>query len=1029
MGFDLLEYVKKSNYENTALIAPAGYGKTTLLKKCFILLSQEKFVVPCYIDINNLAGKGIYEYIQNNYFGSIDLSSNNFESSFINAIKSENAYRYIFLIDNLENVLLYSDKNFYKSILSFFSFAKSNNNCAIIVGSTYCDELIDGFNVIKLSPLNTGEIITALQNQIGVGKMDYNHLDVKLYSVLSKPYNLKKYINLLKSDFDKYVNLNSEYEILNNSLSEVENKYDYFNLVPKIAFYFAKRRYRYASEDVIQDLFSFPIKTTDLSRRIHDNLKKAGITPFNINNIDDFYYYFENIVCRKQKVISVLGVNENRVIVFDSQILVDFFASKYIKNKLKHYSKDTDILNDYLMSDIVTKFLADQLYSTDILKLKMKLKKCSRYRTEPIKTANIVNILYYYNNESFENFNLSRLNLKYVNFIGKNCQNVDFSNSCFVSECFIPCIFNDITLYSISDNGDSFAIGNKNSAFFIESKSGMIYSTIFSENKEIEKLEFISSYGFVVIYSDDTAEVINGVSSYTIKNTKELNELFLPKNNVDIDVDDYKLYGKLCASYDNKALFYSTPNSYFGEAYILVFLGLDRILAFCPIKPHTKLSYVVQNDNEIECLIENAGKPLKSVCFNDSTKEIYYKQYSSLVGKYIKYSGETKILFDTENINDFIKWYFLNEKLHEYKNEKVTFEISNVKSDFPICFRGHYKYIHTASERFVLQIDGESYNFDKNALIHNNHYRGCGLSCENYYVSEHYVSRLIIREYGTERYIEIYKKYLPSINSYNILNIKNEKFVFCGNDIYKVNFNDEKGSLNYVKKIPLSFNDEYLYAINNFPWSEAIKIAFEKYNVTLEEDFEKVVKDIVSESLKPIIKELKENLCEFNGERWADAFSSYIEKLIISIIRSQNDILSDEQYIIGFKSFCFPCDSGINYYNGKSSCFIQLDDDFNVQYEIEYKYSCSLLDYRSGVHYCLETNCYNQTNNIELWDIYKSQEQNIVEKPIIPIYDLNLYGANFEGAYWIDENGNVLDIIQKQTKIQTVNAKMNIVYD
>ena len=244
-----------------------------------------------------------------------------------------------------------------------------------------------------------------------------------------------------------------------------------------------------------------------------------------------------------------------------------------------------------------------------------------------------------------------------------------------------------------------------------------------------------------------------------------------------------------------------------------------------------------------------------------------------------------------------------------------------------------------------------------------------------------------------------------------------------------VNFNDEKGSLNYVKKIPLSFNDEYLYAINNFPWSEAIKIAFEKYNVTLEEDFEKVVKDIVSESLKPIIKELKENLCEFNGERWADAFSSYIEKLIISIIRSQNDILSDEQYIIGFKSFCFPCDSGINYYNGKSSCFIQLDDDFNVQYEIEYKYSCSLLDYRSGVHYCLETNCYNQTNNIELWDIYKSQEQNIVEKPIIPIYDLNLYGANFEGAYWIDENGNVLDIIQKQTKIQTVNAKMNIVYD
>ena len=1028
MGFDLLEHVKKSNYENTALIAPAGYGKTTLLKKCFTLLSQEDFVVPCFIDINDLASRSIYDYIQNNYFGSLDLSSNNFESSFINAIKNNRTYRYVFLIDNLENILLYLDKNFYKKILGFFNFAKSNNNCTIIVGSTYCDELVDGFNVIKLRPLSTEKIVIALEKQIGTGKMDYKKLDVKLYSVLSIPYNLKQYINLLKNNLDKYVNLNSEYEILNDSLSEIENKYDYFNLVPKIAFYFAKKRCRYASEDVIQDLFSFPIKTTDLSRKTYDNLKKEGITPLNVNDIDDLYYYLENVVCKKQKILSVLG-DENRMIVFDSQILVDFFASKYVKNKLKNYSKKTDILNDYLMSDIVTKFLADQLYSADILKLKLKLKKCRRYRTEPIKTANIVNILYHYNNESLENFNLSNLDLRYVNFIGKNCKNVNFSNSCFVSTCFIPCIFKGINLYSVSEYGAFFAIGNKNSAFFIESESGMIYNTIFSENKEIEKLEFISSYGFVVIYSDDTAEVINGVSSYTIKNTKELNELFLPKNNVDIDVDDYKLYGKLCASYDNKALFYSTPNSYFGEAYILVFLGLDRIMAFCPIKPHTKLSYVVQNDNEIECLIESAGKPLKSICFNDSTKEIYYKQYSSLVGKYINYQGRTKILFDTESINDFIKWYFLNEKLHEYKDEKVTFAISNAKSKFPVKFGKRNEFIHTTNERFVLQIDGESYSFDKNALIYNNDYCGSGLSCENYYILKHYVSRLIIREDGTKRNIEIYKKYLPQTANYNIINIKNEKFALCGNDIYKVNFNDEKGYLSFVKKVPLTFTDEYHYAIRNFPWFEAIKTAFEKYDVTPEEDFGKVVEDIVSKLLKPIIKELEEDLCEFDSELWAFAFSSYIENLIISMIRNQNDILSDEQYIIDFKNWCFPCDSGINYYNGKASCYIQLDETFNIQSKKEYSFSCVLVKYRNGVHYCLKTNCYNQTNNIELWDIYKSQEQNKIEKPIIPIYDLNLYGANFEGVYWRDENGNVLDIIQKQTKIQTVNAKMNIVYD
>lgn len=64
MGLDLLEHVKKSNYENTALIAPAGYRKTQFLLKCFEALKNENGVVPCYIDIAALNTKDLYTELQ-----------------------------------------------------------------------------------------------------------------------------------------------------------------------------------------------------------------------------------------------------------------------------------------------------------------------------------------------------------------------------------------------------------------------------------------------------------------------------------------------------------------------------------------------------------------------------------------------------------------------------------------------------------------------------------------------------------------------------------------------------------------------------------------------------------------------------------------------------------------------------------------------------------------------------------------------------------------------------------------------------
>lgn len=150
---------------------------------------------------------------------------------------------------------------------------------------------------------------------------------------------------------------------------------------------------------------------------------------------------------------------------------------------------------------------------------------------------------------------------------------------------------------------------------------------------------------------------------------------------------------------------------------------------------------------------------------------------------------------------------------------------------------------------------------------------------------------------------------------------------------------------------------------------------------------------------------------------------SYIENIIKYNISTEDDILCNEEYIDGFKNWCFPCDSGINYFNGEKSCYIHLNEDFNVEYRNEYVKGCTLLCYRNQTHYDLSHEKYNYTQNIKLWDVYKSKEKNEVEKPIIPIYDLNLYKSNITDVLGI--SAGVEDILEKQTQIYTKHLTFN----
>lgn len=179
-----------------------------------------------------------------------------------------------------------------------------------------------------------------------------------------------------------------------------------------------------------------------------------------------------------------------------------------------------------------------------------------------------------------------------------------------------------------------------------------------------------------------------------------------------------------------------------------------------------------------------------------------------------------------------------------------------------------------------------------------------------------------------------------------------------------------------------------------------------------------LARKITTEKIIPMINELNKWSCGFDSEACIGNFSMYIVTVAVEEYLDTNDFdSSGEKYIYGFKNWCFPCDSGINYFNGEKSCYIHLNENFNVEYRNEYVKSCSLLCYRHQTHYDLSHKQYNYTQNIELWDIYKSKENNEVEKPIIPIYDLNLYQSDITDILGL--SAGVKDILKKQTEIYT----------
>lgn len=1022
MGFDLLEHVKKSNYENTALIAPAGYGKTQFLLKCFEALKNENGVVPCYIDAAALNTKDLYTELQKYFFKGKKsyLGSIEFFKRFYNMVSAQSDIKYVLLINHYEDA--FNNESIADVTNIIENFVKMG--CCVIVSSAFNDgKVFENFKVLKLEPHSKEKIISILEDKFKDSpKFDFKNLKDQVYSIISTPLMLGWYIELIKTNSANDVMINSGHQLMDRRFNEVLDN----DFVLKTAYYCAEHKTKYITEKELVELLLAHNGKVRLVSRI-----------FGKKHINDF----EADVLMLEKYGIAKYEKSSQKLVFSNQICIDYFTAKKIGRDVNN--NNFDVFDKFIFSEQICKFLSYEIDKRSLLteldsmraNQRGNVDRCFESCDDIVKTTNLVNTLYFYQN-SFKDCDLHSLDLRLCNFIGKECVDTDFSNSLCNDACFVPLESETPNFFAISENGKYFATGNKSAVNIWDVKySTLIHRVLSDESSPFTDIGYKKDTGFVIsanseLYSSVIVKIKNGIISQSLNYDKKVAPSCIAKSKKD-SANKFDSYGTLCCKQGNFTLLRSCENCYCGNAYLLFDTENEKLLSVCKVNTHLKISDAVQDGDEIEFLIENDGKPLRSICFNDSTKEIYCKNYPSLIGRSHTYDNGATILLDTDYIESYIKWWAWCIGTDRYQNHQILFSIKNTERYVVDHFYEGYFIIISDNETPIINFKNEQYYFFGKNLIHEHiDFNERPFSCEDFYLKKNSLNRTIIKDVFSKRTINISKnnfcRNIQSTLEINIVHIKAKIFVFLGNYIYEVVFDNGKGKLNYLKKVELLFSKEYLYVIDNFPWADAIKIVFDKLKNGVHNgvNIYNLARKITTEKIIPMINELNKWSCGFDSEACIDNFSMYIVTVAIEEYRDTNDFdSSGEKYIYGFKNRCFPCDSGISYYDGEKSCYIHLDENFDVKYINKYYNGCYTTSYRNQIHYALTPNNYNYIQNFELWDIYKSWEQNRMERPIIPIYDLNLYQSDITDILGI--SAGVKDILEKQTEIYTKYLTFN----
>lgn len=1040
----IYEEWKKAENKNMFFIAPEGYGKSTQLKDCCRnIINNHKFCIPVYIDLadSNITNKkedNLFEYVLNNCFG--ELSEDCKVNHLKRMLKNKKNYKYVFLIDHFEISI---DKKIFPRTVNEICQLTKYETCNVIIASTFYDDdkKFKQFKCLEFKPLNRDEIIKYIDNKIKVS-FDKNRISDVLFDVLSVPYNLKEFVKLVNEteSSTSVFDITSEYELVKESKFKnlPENKTDVFKKLMEIACFCSKNNTKYLNYKMIKDTLSLEEEKITVLDKLRRFVNRKHITEE--NETETFVERFGRI--NEQYGIGIFKEisKDEFIFLFNYHLYIDYFTAQYLYRLIIEGDWNWSCLNEFVINQQTAKFLSLDLKSHKEKVIK-ELNRIVEYNKKYyiisdhlsfreskyiFETTNLLNIYYNFNN-SFDGINLSYLDLRLCDFIGKNCANVWFNNSLLLDECFVPVEPESANIFAISKNGRYFITGDKDVINIRTDDYQRVFYRLFSDDgNEFVSARALDENTFSIVCKNNILLVkIDG--EFVTSFVKDLNgEENIPSQKAKSVSESILAYGEVCCVENNYAIVKSDKKSYYGNAYLLFNLETEVLVSYSKINSPIAIENIVQTGDEIEFLYPNDGKPLKSICYNEKTKGIYYKQDQSMVGRGIGYKDGTKIYFDSDSIDSYIKYYFrhaIKRTLDGWFNKKDNFNFKISENDKKINW--HFNKIKSKKYNFDLSVKGNFYLFHGQWLTHpdEDFVYDFEMSTDDFYCINDRGLNKQFKNYNDIEFNIIIENELKnnifSAVTINIVKYENNKYqLLMGNSVYNMSYSGEnkKYLTEFVFKYDLNFTAEYLYAIHNFSWKKVIeKIAekwFEIKHLSKESELESLCREVVSENLKQILSGIE----FYDKDDYEFVFSCYMFDYIYYNLENNNRVAENSCFINGIKNWCFPCDNGIIYYNGKYSVYLRKGVNGDL-IETPFCLGVWLKCFRNGVHFDPSKDFYNSSCFYKLYDIFKDYEYNADYAPRIPIYDLNMYGAVLNNVKGL--SAVVVDTLEKQTEIDT----------
>lgn len=1010
----VFECVSNSLKNNILFIGPDGYGKSTQLINCYKKIIEAKSaVVPIYIDLSDKAvisacrNGGMFSYILSEYCGFAgDLSNGVFQLKEI--FKKENGYSFVILIDHFESAV---KNEIYDTVFCDISELSGFKNCCVAAASTYYDERIfHAFQKYDFLPLPQKDVVSYIESKGTLAVTEKSITEIH-FNVLTIPQWIYEYGEMLAhGEVDLLTVFESDVDLLTKKFDyRIDEFLDVFKLTCELAFYCVKNKsvtvphselvLRFNNEDIpISKRFFIAVK------HLMTGKKEEPLEKF--NRMAKEYGYGQ--LCSGGEIY------DKSYFVFTKQMYIDYFAAEYCYNLLSGCDEipgKLEDLNRFLLNDEVARMVALKIKKSErreiiintldrVATFNKNLYEGEMPSLENSKflylTANLLNINFYVN-RSFENTNFSYLDLRLCDFIGKNCSCADFTKSFVSDECFVPVEPENASVFSVSDNGKFLVSGDKTVLNIRSIDYPVVIDSVLCENEdEFVKVKFINETTFEAVCKKRVIVVNITDETSHIRELKQVDMIHEERERAD---NSFSNYGLLCYLNEKYAVVKCSENSYYGQAYLLFDSETNKLIARFPFHSHLDIHAIVQRGDEINFLYPNSDKPLKAICYNEKTKEIYRKKYPSMIGRGIAYKDGKRIYFDTNKYDSYLKFYFFNLPTKQREAGWVDKENS-----------AHYvinksRYLHfnkcgviTDMFRYKIFDDLIVYDDKTDAALH--------------WRSEYSKSTY---DLGLDRIIKQCRD-LTFGKDFNVIKIGNEYRLLVGNHVYRCWVERDSIKTNLLYGLELHLEEEYSIFIDAFPWEAVLKWLCESLDL-----IQIVSYDFLKEILLPLtetcfMRVVSDTSCEY-CDVWCGAITNYLQEMAKYYYFYKNEIPSKEEIASNYKNFCYNCDNGIVYFDGNSCRYMRYESDKIV--ETIYARGSLIADLPLGTHFIPYESFYNKSRYFILVNIHKDSLYNSAHAPRIPIYDLELFSARTDDM--IGLSSVCKDILKKQTTIKTNN--------